>query len=235
MARIETLEERVVIRALETLRNRVAERFPARGLTQTAAELVDIARVSARQAASLEKPIWSLRLFSAITMCFGVYFFWMLANFLQTRVDTSQNFQLTELTQGLDATFNILLICGLVIAFFWRLEGRYKRNKALSGLYQLRALCHVIDMHQLTKDPVVIVGLKPTASSPVRDLTTAELLRYLDYCTEMLSLIGKLAALYVQYFPDARVTSAVNDVEELTTDLSRKIWQKIILVQQTGQ
>jgi hypothetical protein len=90
-------------------------------------------------------------------------------------------------------------------------------------------------MHQLTKDPAIIVGLGPTASSPVRDLTTAELLRYLDYCTEMLSLIGKLAALYVQYFPDAQVTSAVNDVEELTTDLSRKIWQKIILVQQSGQ
>jgi hypothetical protein len=166
-------------------------------------------------------------------MGLGIFVFWLLIDFLRTKVDISQTFELTELTQGLDATFNILVICGLVIAFLWQLESRYKRTKALNGLYHLRALSHVIDMHQLTKDPVGIVGLKPTASSPVRDLTTAELLRYLDYCTEMLSLIGKLAALYVQYFPDAQVTSAVNDIEELTTDLSRKIWQKIILVQQS--
>jgi hypothetical protein len=47
----------------------------------------------------------------------------------------------------------------------------------------------------------------------------------------MLSFTGKLAALYAQYFPDATVTAAVNDIEQLTTNLSRKIWQKIVLVQ----
>ena len=42
------------------------------------------------------------------------------------------------------------------------------------------------------------------------------------------------AALYAQYFPDATVVAAVNDVEQLTTNLSRKIWQKIVLVQPGG-
>jgi hypothetical protein len=65
----------------------------------------------------------------------------------------------------------------------------------------------------------------------LRDLTNEQLMRYLDYCAEMLSLTGKLAALYAQYFPDATVVAAVNDVEQLTTNLSRKIWQKIVLVQ----
>ncbi len=78
----------------------------------------------------------------------------------------------------------------------------------------------------------MIVGRARTSSSPLRDLDQEHLLRYLDYCTEMLSLTGKLAALYAQYFPDATVVAAVNDVEQLTTNLSRKVWQKIVLVQQ---
>jgi hypothetical protein len=46
----------------------------------------------------------------------------------------------------------------------------------------------------------------------------------------MLSLIGKLAALYVQKFDDPVALAAVNEVEELTTGLSRKIWQKIMIL-----
>ena len=54
--------------------------------------------------------------------------------------------------------------------------------------------------------------------------------KYLDYCSEMLSLIGKLAALYVQKFDDPVALAAVNEVEDLTTSLSRKIWQKIMII-----
>jgi len=46
----------------------------------------------------------------------------------------------------------------------------------------------------------------------------------------MLSLIGKLGALYVQKFNDPVALAAVNDVEQLTTGLSRKIWQKIMIL-----
>lgn len=67
-------------------------------------------------------------------------------------------------------------------------------------------------------------------SSPKRNLSAPELTRYLDYCSEMLSLIGKLAAMYVQKFDDPVALDAVNDVEELTTGLSRKIWQKIMIL-----
>jgi hypothetical protein len=70
-----------------------------------------------------------------------------------------------------------------------------------------------------------------TASSPPRTLTRFELVRYLDYCSEMLSLIGKVAALYVQDLPDSQAVSAVDDIEDLTTGLSRKIWQKIMILE----
>jgi hypothetical protein len=87
-------------------------------------------------------------------------------------------------------------------------------------------------MHQLTKDPSqVIVGVgNRTPSSPKRTLTAYQLTRYLDYCTEMLSLVGKLAALYAQSNSDSVVLQAVNDIETLTNGISRKIWQKIMIL-----
>lgn len=47
----------------------------------------------------------------------------------------------------------------------------------------------------------------------------------------MLSLTGKIAALYVQSFDDPVAISSANEVEILTTGLSRKIWQKITIIQ----
>jgi hypothetical protein len=58
----------------------------------------------------------------------------------------------------------------------------------------------------------------------------AELTRYLDYSTDMLSLTGKIAALYVQDFQDSVALSAVNEIELLTTSLSGKIWQKLSML-----
>jgi hypothetical protein len=39
-----------------------------------------------------------------------------------------------------------------------------------------------------------------------------------------------VAFLYVQKFDDPVSVNAVNDLENLTTGLSRKIWQKIMLI-----
>lgn len=229
----QTLDERAIIKQLGVLRSRVAERFPTRGLTATVAHLADVARPTAREAASLGKSNWALRLLSAVVILGGAYGFYELS--VLYRLSVGGDVALTEFAQGLEAALNIMLITGLIILFFLTLESRFKRVKALNGLYRLRAIAHVIDMHQLTKDPSSILGNNRTSSSPLRDLNDEQLLRYLDYCTEMLSLTGKLAALYAQYFPDPAVIAAVNDVEELTSSLSRKIWQKIVLVQQTGQ
>jgi hypothetical protein len=46
----------------------------------------------------------------------------------------------------------------------------------------------------------------------------------------MLSLVGKLAALYAQSNSDSVVLQAVNDIETLTNGISRKIWQKIMIL-----
>lgn len=140
-------------------------------------------------------------------------------------------FDLIGLVQVSEAGLNVVLLLGAAILFLIATERRIKRGRALRAIHELRALAHVIDMHQLTKDPErALVRTKDTASSPKQELTPGELTRYLDYCSEMLSLLGKLAALYVQRFDDPVALAAVNDVEQLTNGLSRKIWQKISIV-----
>ena len=63
-------------------------------------------------------------------------------------------------------------------------------------------------------------------------MTEFELSRYLDYCAEMLALTAKLAALYANQSHDEVVFAAVNEVENLTSNLGRKIWQKIMILSQ---
>jgi hypothetical protein len=143
---------------------------------------------------------------------------------------------LAELFQGVDAAFNVVILLSVALFFFVTLEGRFKRADALRALHQLRSIAHVIDMHQLTKDPESLLDrAASTPSSPQRSMNRIELSRYLDYCSELLSLISKLAALHVQYLRDPVVLSAVNDVEELSDGLSLKIWQKIDILERAGK
>lgn len=46
----------------------------------------------------------------------------------------------------------------------------------------------------------------------------------------MLSLTGKLAALYAQESTDGTILDAVREIENLTSSLSNKIWQKIMIL-----
>ncbi|HST60751.1 MAG TPA: hypothetical protein VLK84_18770, partial [Longimicrobium sp.] len=81
---------------------------------------------------------------------------------------------------------------------------------------------------------VIEAGRADTPSSPRRTLTRWELSRYLDYCSEMLALNSKLAALYAQNLHDPVVLAAVDEVETLTSGLSAKIWQKLVILNERG-
>src|SRR5262249_12262124 len=147
------------------------------------------------------------------------------ARFLQMRVGPMDA---TTFVTSLEAAVNLLILFGGALWFMITLEERFKRRRALDAFYRLRSLAHVIDMHQLTKDPtIVLTPHRQTAASPQRKMSRFELTRYLDYCAEMLALIGKLAALYAEHMRDGVVINAVNDIENLTSNLGRKIWQKI--------
>lgn len=138
---------------------------------------------------------------------------------------------LTELVQGIESGINDVIFVGAAIFFLLTLESRVKRRRALRAIHELRAIAHVIDMHQLTKDPEWVLDRgRETGVLPPRTMSRFELSRYLDYCSEALSLTGKVAALYIEGFQDEVALQAVNEVEDLTTGLSRKIWQKLMVL-----
>jgi hypothetical protein len=134
--------------------------------------------------------------------------------------------------QTTESVANEFILLAIVSLFLGNLEVRYKRRIALRSLHSLRNFAHVVDMHQLTKDPVVLLSTtyEPTASSPTRSMSPIDVTRYLDYCSELLSIVGKLAALHLQYVQDPVVLESVSDLEALTQGLTNKIWQKIISV-----
>ena len=223
-----SLDSEKILATIETLSRRIAERFPGSGLNKVCEELLTIAGESQRRTAWIAKPQKALRLIvGALVVLLVSALLFVLANASWPR----NGFDLVVLVQVSEAGLNVFLLLSAAILFLVTAETRIKRRRALKAIHELRALAHVIDMHQLTKDPERLMARRAaTASSPKQDLTQFELGRYLDYCSEMLSLIGKLAALYVQKFDDPVALAAVNEVEDLTTGLSRKIWQKIMII-----
>jgi hypothetical protein len=223
-----SLDAEKIILTVKTLSNRIDERFPGSGLNRVCGELHTVAVKSQQRASWIAKPLRSLRLLVALLITVMIA---GLAVIVRGSSLPRTGFDLVGLVQVSEAGLNVVILLGAGILFLITTERRIKRGRALKAIHELRALAHVIDMHQLTKDPErALVRTKATASSPKESLTPAELSRYLDYCSEMLSLIGKLAALYVQRFDDPVALAAVNDVEQLTNGLSRKIWQKISIL-----
>lgn len=223
-----SLDSEKILGTIETLSRRIGERFPGAGLNRVCDELLTIARESQKRTAWIAKPQRSLRFLTGVlvTVIIGG-----LASLLANASWPRNGFDLVVLVQVSEAGLNVFLLLSAAILFLVTAETRIKRRRALKAIHELRALAHVIDMHQLTKDPERLLARRATTpSSPKHNLSPFELGRYLDYCSEMLSLIGKLAALYVQKFDDPVALAAVNEVEDLTAGLSRKIWQKIMII-----
>ena len=222
-----SLDSAKIVATLEQLHQRVAERFPGASLAAVCAELTNVARENDRRARKLARPNYFLRFVSALVTVAGLLLMVFVASQLEVRRETESVY---STLQGIDSALSIVLVVGGSIVFLTSLEARWKRQQALGDLDELRSIIHVIDMHQLTKDPASLVST-PTASSPARNLSPSELVRYLDYCSEMLSLAAKVAAVYAQSTKDPQVVAAASDLQQLTANLSAKVWQKIRIAQ----
>lgn len=225
-----TLSPELIADTAQRLNQRVVERFPEAGLRRPLEELEKLARGAGTAAAELGRPLWLLRA-SAWSLA-GLALSALAYGVRQARLAPGEASKLSDLLQGADAAVNLMILLGAGVLWLWNLEESIKRRRALALLHQLRELAHVIDMHQLTKDPgTLAVQAGATASSPRRAMSREQLGRYLDYCSEALALIGKVAAVYAQKAEDAAVLEAVDGIEDLTTGLARKVWQKIAILQ----
>jgi hypothetical protein len=226
-ARFRRLDAEQIVLTVRNLHERIENRFPGSGLGTVIAELLRVAEETVGRARWIQQPNVPLRV-SAVVL--SVAMIAILAGF----VLNVRKFDFTDFAssmQGLDATISSLVFIGAAILFLKSWENRIKRQRALRAVHELRALAHIVDMHQLTKDPESALRPLPGMLTVKRRLTSFELRRYLDYCSDAMALISKIAALYVQGFQDEVLLDAVDDVEDLTAGFSRKIWQKITILQ----
>lgn len=221
------LDTKHILNTLRGIERRICSAFPESGLGRVAGELAEVGAAIIQLSDKLRRPIWALRVltFLGIAGLIGIAA-WVF--YMALTISTTGQDGLMETLQAIESVTNELIFLTIGILFFATLETRLKRRAALDSLHRLRSFAHVVDMHQLTKDPHHI--LEPGESGDPRFQSPKHLVRYLDLCTDLLSINSKLAALHVQYFQDNQVLNSVNEVETLSHELSYKIWQKIMIL-----
>ncbi|MCE9619065.1 MAG: hypothetical protein K8R92_04055 [Planctomycetes bacterium] len=225
--------------AIEQLLTRIVERFPESGLRKNATLLLEYARELERDRETLVKvPGW-IRLISWLGGFAVVGFIFLSGVYVvktESGIETLPNF-----LQALSAV--ITVFAGATAGFFTMrsIEQSQVRRLALSKLQFLREMAHVIDMLQLSKSPVAIMfppnPLDPADATrshkPI--LTPKEMFQYLSYCGELSALIGKLAVIFIGWVHDPTLLATIDDVEDLCSDLERKMLSKLLLIEQLHQ
>ena len=228
MERVE-LDADALIRTAKTLEGRIARRFPEASLAAQAGFLVSLAERSKSKSIQISRPIWWIRALY-ITLCLLVVV-GLIAIPRSISISPSQDRDFLDYIEIIEAGINEVVLLGAGIAFLVTAEGRYKRTRTLKELHQIRSFAHVIDMHQLAKDPQQMLGLSDAEGMVgEQKMTPKNLGRYLDYCSELLAISSKVAAMYVQRFDDSITLDAVTEIETLTSGLSRKVWQKLTVL-----
>ena len=147
--RYQALDANKITATVAKLQSRIEERFPASSLAKACAELHYLAGMAETRLNTLHRPYLLLR------FLIGVLVLLVLAGLAVTvyTLRTPEALTLVDFIQLMEAGINDVLFIGLFIFFLSSLERRLKRRKVLAALHELRSLAHIVDMHQLTKDP----------------------------------------------------------------------------------
>ena len=234
--RYQRLDAGAVAETLQRLHNRIAARFPERSLADLARAVGDVTesveRASRERVAQTRPVRAACSVGAAVVAALALI---AIALSVRDAFRAAEGTPAFEWLPIVESGINDVVFAGIAIYFLLSVPSRLARRRTLALLYRLRSLAHVIDMHQLTKDPERLLAAPvPTVSSVVPDLDSVGLGRYLDYCSELLSLVGKSAALCAQESTDAIVLDTVSEIESLTVGMARKIWQKISLLHAAG-
>lgn len=225
-----TLDPGRIIETVANLDARIDERFPGSGLGRLCSKLLLVTQRTVARLEDIGRPNVGLRVGIGVLLVVVLWLLGFLGFSLAVELPGGVE-DVGDFIQIMEAGLNDVVFIGAALIFLLTVENRLKRRKALRHIRELRALAHIVDMHQLGKDPDRLVQPGPdTPSSPHRSLTSFQMGRYLDYASEMLSVTSKVAALYAENVDDSVVLQAVDEIEALTTGLTSKIWQKIVIL-----
>ena len=224
-----SLQSARIVETARQLSLRIGERFPQAGLKAVADHVQIVAQEAIQTCQTIRRPLYFLR-FSVMCVIAGLIAVLISIGLRVKWLAGQELLELEHFVTTLEAGLGAIFFLGAIMVFLLTYERRKKRERLLVAMRELRAMAHIVDMHQLTKDPESTHHYSPTKSSPKRSLNTFLLSRYLDYCSELLSLISKVGAIYVQEFPDPEALEAADQLSNLTNGLSRNIWQKIMIL-----
>jgi hypothetical protein len=197
-------------RTSEALTEWIGREFSKAHLAQVGANIHRLTQEAVVKAQKIRRPIWPLRI--------GTWL--LILAFLAGAVHQLATQDLRDILHFLDDTKGAAIYIGGFLVVCITLEVRLKRRRALRAINELRAVAHIVDMHQLAKDQTI---------EEFRETMTAEKMEsYLHACIALLALLSKIGQLYVEHFPDTVATQAANDLEMITNGLSNKIWMKIL-------
>ena len=149
------LDAERIQKTIDHLSLRVEARFPDSGLARVSRDLGLIAAETKERVAWISRPILGLR----VAVAFLILLISAVVFFAITAVRTpNEPLKLVEFTQGVESGINDVILVGAGIFFLVTAERRIKRRRALAAINELRAMAHLIDMHQLTKDPEWVLG-----------------------------------------------------------------------------
>ena len=224
-----TLEFDKVLATIRKLSLRIKERLPESSLYKTSDDFYNAAFTFQSGFDHIVRPNYFVRFICLfvimISICGIAYGF--------TLVELKVQNTLLDVATFAEASINNILLIGAAYFFLFNLEKRIKRRRAAKYLDILSEYVHVVDMHQLAKDPHVYGKsyAEKTNSSPYRMISKFEFQRYLVYCSELLSLISKVSVLFSETIDDDIISKRSDEIENLSSQLTSKIWQKLIILQ----
>ncbi|CAN5367496.1 hypothetical protein BH11ACT8_BH11ACT8_15440 [soil metagenome] len=232
MSELDHLDAGPVLETVQRLERRVGARFEGRGLHAVATKLAALVTEIQGASSTMTSRNRNARVASRVLVVV-VLVATLAALVLGVRAAVNDG-----VDRGLDwlplieASVNDVVFAAIALYFLYSLPERIQRGESLRLLHRMRSMAHVIDMHQLSKDPerlrTTFVATRASLDPAIGSREQME--HYLDYCSEMLSLVGKAAALIAEDSRDPVVLDAVADVEALTVGMARKVWQKIMVL-----
>ena len=224
---LEKLEPAPVIETARRLCDRVGARFPGRGIQRVAQELASLTEQVADTSADTRRRSRLVRAGSRGLIGIVVLVALVAFGFAVEAAFTEAPDNGLDWLPLIESAVNDLVFVAIAVVVLHSVPERVQRTDLLAKLHRLRSLAHIIDMHQLTKEPE---SLRDAFEDADGDMTPEQVEYYLEYCTELLSLVAKAAALCAEESQDDVVLNTVSTIETLTMGMSRKVWQKITVL-----
>ena len=149
------LDPNEVVETAKVLSDRIQHRFPDSDLLDVSKQLLEVAQEGHTRSIWMARPLVWLRIFAVVLAVVACWLIFYSLNFIKVG---DQQVSIPEILQAIEAATSEILIMGAGLVFLVTIEVRVKRRRGLQALHELRAMAHIIDMHQLRKDPARLYG-----------------------------------------------------------------------------